>query len=69
MSLRGRPLELALLVALSTLATVLAKTAYVAGRLPPAKGLVVAVALLGWLWLWRRVQAWAEDDPGDVERG
>ena len=67
MSLRGRPLELALLVALSTLATVLAKTAYLAGSSPVIKGPLVAVALLGWLWLWRRVRAWAGcDRPGGI---
>jgi ABC-type dipeptide/oligopeptide/nickel transport system permease subunit len=68
MMLCDRFLDLALPAALAALATVLSKTAYVAGRPPPARGLVVAVALLGWLWTWRRVRAWAEDDPDDAGR-
>jgi hypothetical protein len=54
--LRGRALELALLVALATLGTVLAKTAVLAGR-PGLAGPLVAGALLGWLWLLRRARA------------
>ena len=53
--LRGRRLTFALLAALATLATVLAKTAVLAGPL-------VAGALLGWLFLFRRARvAWLDD--------
>ncbi len=55
--LRGHALELALLAALAALATVLAKTAVLAGR-EGVKGPLVAGALLGWLWLLRRARAW-----------
>jgi hypothetical protein len=65
--LRGRALELALLAALATLATVLAKTAVVAGR-PDLAGPLVAGALLGWLWLARRARAWLGDGREDVGR-
>jgi hypothetical protein len=54
--LRGRALELALLISLATLATVLAKTAVVAGR-PGLAGPLVAGALVGWLWLLRWARA------------
>jgi hypothetical protein len=59
--LRGRALEFALLVVLATLATVLAKTAVLAGRTGVA-GPLVAGALVGWLWLLRRVRAWLNDE-------
>src|SRR3954452_22766256 len=49
-SLRGRRLTFALLAALATLATVLAKTAVLAGK-PGLAGPLVAGALLGWLFL------------------
>ena len=65
--LRGRALDLALLAALATLATVLAKTAVVAGR-DGVKGPLVAGAIVGWLWLVRRVRAWLGDGRGDAGR-
>jgi hypothetical protein len=59
--LRGRALELALLISLATLATVLAKTAVLAGE-PGLAGPLVAGALLGWLFLFRRARvAWLDD--------
>ena len=63
----GRALELALLVALATLATVLAKTAGLADR-GEVKGPLVFGALLAWLWLARRVRVWLDDDLADVGR-
>jgi hypothetical protein len=63
----GRALELALLAALATLATVLAKTAVVAGQ-DGVKGPLVTGALLTWLWLVRRVRAWLDDDLADIGR-
>ena len=60
--LRGRALEVALLVALATLATVLAKTAVLAGR-PDLAGPLVAGALTGWLWLLRRARRWLGGGP------
>ena len=65
--LRGRALELALLAALATLTTVLAKTAVLAGQ-DGVKGPLVTGALLTWLWLVRRVRAWLDDDLADVGR-
>ena len=65
--LRGRALELVLLAGLATLATVLAKTAVLAGR-DGVKGPLVAGALLTWLWLVRRVRAWLDDDLADIGR-
>jgi hypothetical protein len=65
--LHGRPLEFALLVALAALATVLAKTAVLAGR-QDVTGPLVTGAVLGWLWLARRARAWLEDGRGDVGR-
>jgi hypothetical protein len=67
MMLRGRTLELALLAALATLATVLAKTAVLASQ-DRVKGPLVTGALLTWLWLVRRVRAWLDDDLADVGR-
>ena len=59
--LRGRRLTFTLLVALATLATVLAKTAVLAGK-PGLAGPLVAGALLGWLVLFRRARvAWLDD--------
>ena len=60
----GRALEVALLVALATL---LAKTAVIADESRLA-GPLVAGALLGWLWLFRRVRTWASDDLANVGR-
>ena len=61
MMLRGRRLTFALLAVLATLATVLVKTAVLAGE-PGLAGPLVAGALLGWLFLFRRARvAWLED--------
>jgi hypothetical protein len=66
-TLRGRALEVALLVALATLATVLAKTAVIADESRLA-GPLVAGALLGWLWLFRRARAWLAEGIEDLGR-
>ena len=59
--IRGRRLTFALLGVLATLATVLAKTAVLVGR-PGLAGSLVAGALLGWLFLFRRARvAWLDD--------
>src|SRR5690242_4758807 len=59
--LHGRTLTLALLVGLAVLATVLAKTAVLAGR-PGLAAPLVGGSLLGWLYLFRRVrQVWLDE--------
>ena len=63
----GRTLTLALLVGLAALATVLAKTAVLAGR-DGVEGSLVAAAVLGWLWLFSRARAWL-DGLADIDHG
>jgi hypothetical protein len=59
--LHGRAPTFALLVALATLVTVLAKTAVLAGR-PGLAGPLVAGALLSWLRLLQQARVWMDDD-------
>jgi hypothetical protein len=65
--LRGRALEAALLAVLAALATVLAKTTVLAGQ-EGTRGPLIVGALVGWLWLLRRVRAWLADSLEDVGR-
>ena len=59
--LHSRTLTLALPAGLAALATVLAKTAVLAGR-PGLTAPLVGGGLLGWLYLFRRVrQVWLDE--------